>query len=181
MRTPRNRRRGRDEGFTLLELLATVAVFGILVATGLPVVGGAMERFTMNSAARTVGAEVRSARYSAVAKNRTMAVRFNCPAPGQYRILEFTGIAAIDNAPDRCSPVTYPFPDATPGVAPDADGPVLDLPPGVRFRAVTDLQLNATGRINGIGPSTQLSLEVTNGRLVRTIAIFGNGRVLDPQ
>ena len=174
MSTQRARRPQGIEGFTLIEVMVTLAVFGILVATGIPVVGGAMERFTLNSSSRSVGADIRSARYSAVAKNRTMVVRFNCPGPGQYRMVEFTGNVAIDGAGDRCSPATYPYPDQTPGVAPDADGPVLQLPQGIQFRVVSDLQFNATGRI----PAAAL-IEVTNGRQVRNIIVPANGRVVE--
>lgn len=169
------RRPCRFEGFTLIEMVATLAVLGILVATGVPVVGGAMQRFTLNSAARAVGADIRSTRYAAIAKNRTMAIRFNCPAAGQYRMVEITGNAAIDGAVDRCSLATYPYPDAAPGVAPDADGPVLQLPQALQFGIVSDVQFNATGRL----PGPTARIEVTNGTLVRAITVPPNGRVVE--
>ena len=166
-------RRG-EWGFTLLELLIAVAILGVLMGTGLPLVNTGIQRYTLNSAARNVGAAVRSARYAAVAKNRTLILRFNCPAIGQYRLLEFTGTPAIDTAADRCSTATYPFPDTTPGVAPDADGPVATLDPGVSFGAVTDLAFNATGRIPAVA-----TIEVTNGTQTRRITVAPGGRITE--
>ena len=175
MSTDNDRRVSHDDGFTLVEMLVTLAVFGVLIATGIPVVGGAMQRFTLNSSARAVGADIRSTRYAAIAKNRTMAIRFNCPAAGQYRMVEITGNAAIDAAADRCSLATYPYPDTTPGVAPDADGPLLQLPQALLFGIVSDVQFNATGRL----PGPTVRIEVTNGTLVRAITVPPNGRVVE--
>jgi type IV fimbrial biogenesis protein FimT len=169
-----SRERRAVRGFTLLEVLTVLAILGVLMGIAIPVVNTAIQRYTLNSAARNVGAAIRSARYGAVAKNRTLVLRFNCPANGQYRMLEFTGTLAIDTAADRCSTATYPFPDTTPGVAPDADGPVATLDPGVSFGAVTDLAFNATGRIPAVA-----TIEVTNGTQTRRITVAPGGRITE--
>jgi len=177
MITAPRRRRRLDVGFTTLELMVVVAVVGVLVAAGLPVIGGAVDRFTLNNAARGLGADIRSTRWSAVAKNRTMILRFNCPAPNEYRLVEFTGNAAIDNAPDRCSEAAYPFPDPNPGAAPDADGPIIRLPRGVRFTRTADTQFDANGRLTSL--LAPITIEVTNGREFRRVTIPASGRVVE--
>ena len=109
----------QDRGFTIIELIAVVAVIAILAGIAVPQVGSAMRLYALNSSTRAVAAAIRSARYTAVSKNRTVRVRFNCPAAGQFRIVEFVGSAAVDNAADRCSEQTYPYPDANAAVAPN--------------------------------------------------------------
>ena len=104
----------RIAGFTLIEVMMVVAVGGILSAVSVPALSGAMRRYEMNTASRMISAEIRAARFTAVAKNRTMRVRFNCPGPGQFRVIEVVGNAGIDNAADRCSETAYPYPRSGP-------------------------------------------------------------------
>jgi prepilin-type N-terminal cleavage/methylation domain-containing protein len=166
--------RRNQAGFTLLETLVVLLLFGIVAAIAIPAIGAGLRQTSMNSAVRNLTAEIRSARYAAVAKNRTLILRFNCPGAGQYRLVEFTGNVAIDTAADRCSPAAYPFPDTTPGVAPDADGTVLQLDAGISFGAVGDLRFDATGRI-----PAQVRIEVTNGSQLRAITVAPGGRITE--
>jgi Tfp pilus assembly protein FimT len=161
-------------GFTMLELLVVVALTVLLMGTSLPIVRTAVERLTFNSAARAVGAEIRATRYAAVSKNRTIVLRFNCPGPGDYRMVELTGNPAIDDAPDRCSETVYPFPDPDPAVAPNSDGPLRHLPPGVTFSQFQTLTFSATGR-----PAAAAAIEVANARQRRTVAVSTSGRVAE--
>lgn len=172
--TAASRIRG-PRGFTLVELMVVVAVIGVLVGTGIPVVTSAVDQYTFNSAARGVGADIRSTRWAAVARNRTMLLRFNCPGPNQYRMVTFTGNPAIDGHPNRCSLAVFPFPDPVPGVEPEGDGPVVTLPRGVGFRLVQDLSFGPTGRV-----PAPVVIEVVNARQqLRTITVPTNGRVFE--
>jgi prepilin-type N-terminal cleavage/methylation domain-containing protein len=160
-------------GFTLLEVLTALGIIAVVSAVGLPIVTSGLRQYALNTAARNVAAEIRSARYAAVAKNRTLILRFNCPGAGQYRAVEFTGTPAIDDDADRCSQSAYPFPDTTPG-APSADGPVLGLDPGISFGAVGNLAFDATGRIPGV-----VTIEVTDGNQVRRLTVAAGGRITE--
>jgi prepilin-type N-terminal cleavage/methylation domain-containing protein len=167
--------RERDAGFSLVEILTVIAVAGVVAAIGLPMVRDGLRQYALNTASRNVAAEIRSARYGAVAKNRTLVLRFNCPSPSQYRLVEFTGNPTIDDAADRCSLASYPYPDPTPATAPTADGPVLTLDPGIGFGAVNDLSFDASGRI----PPPTKTIEVADGTQIRRIFISPAGRITE--
>ncbi len=177
----------RIAGFTMIELLLVVAVGGTLSAVTVPAISGAMRRYRMNSATRMITAEIRAARFTAVARSRTMRVRFNCPGPGQFRVVEVVGNAAIDNAADRCSETAYPYPDPNPAVAPNADGPVIWMTQGAAFGALQDLEISTRGRIQPlIGcpacavAAPPASIGLTNGYETQTITVSASGMVSTP-
>jgi prepilin-type N-terminal cleavage/methylation domain-containing protein len=121
---------GTDRGFSVVEMVAVLAVLGTLVAVGLPVMKDMTESIKLNEAARTVERELQTARLQAVSVNRVLRVRFNCPAMGYIRTVEVTGTATIDDASDRCLTSRYPFPapDNDLMTRPNFDGPVRVLP-----------------------------------------------------
>ncbi len=177
----------RIAGFTLVDALLALAVGGTLSAVAVPSIDGAMRRYRMNTATRTITTEIRAARFTAVAKNRTMRVRFNCPGPGQFRVVEVTGNAAIDNAADRCSETAYPYPDPNPAVLPNADGPVLWINQGAALGAVQDMQISNRGRIQPLNncpacavAAPPASIGITNGYETRTITVSASGMVSSP-
>jgi prepilin-type N-terminal cleavage/methylation domain-containing protein len=171
---PASNERRLPRGFSLIEVLTALGIIAVLSAVGLPIVSSGLRQYALNTAARNVASEIRSARYAAVAKNRTLILRFNCPAASEYRLVEFTGTPAIDDDADRCSLATYPFPDTTPSTAPNADGPVMMLDPGISFGAVANLAFDATGRIPGV-----VMIEVTDGFRVRRLTITPGGRITE--
>jgi hypothetical protein len=152
-----------------------------------PTIAGAMRLYALNTSIQTVGAAIRSARYSAVSKNRTVRVRFNCPAANQFRIVEVVGSNAIDAAADRCSAAAYPYPDSNPAAAPNIDGPVMILPDGSQFGAFQDLEINTAGRVTPLtacptcaGAAPPATVTLGNGYDTRTITVTANGQVLIP-
>ncbi len=186
--TSRLRALSRYGGFTINELLMLVAVASTLAGMSLPMVGGAMREYQMNSSTRQVAAEIRGARFTAVAKNRTMRVRFNCPGPGQFRVVEFTGNAGIDNDQNRCNEVNYPFPDPNPNAAPNADGPVMYLNDDAAFGAIQDIQISTRGRVAPLAgcPAAcavalpPANIELNNGHETKALTISASGIVTIP-
>jgi prepilin-type N-terminal cleavage/methylation domain-containing protein len=117
-----------ERGFSLNELMLTVAVAGAIMAIAVPMLGDVTQSAKLSAASREVEREFQSARLKAVTTNRTLRVRLNCPTTGYYRTVEFLGSAA-DSAIKRCLLSAYPFPaDADLMTRPNYDGPVRTLP-----------------------------------------------------
>lgn len=123
-----------SRGFTLFELLIVVAMIGILGAIGLPVLTDSSNRNKVWTAAEQVASQIRQARLKAISRNVPFRVRFNCPANRQYRVLRVTGVAAVDNAANRCT--TYL----------QHDSGIYTLPERVDFGAVPMLEVNGRGQ-----------------------------------
>jgi prepilin-type N-terminal cleavage/methylation domain-containing protein len=177
----------RERGFTLIEVLMVVAIAATLTATTIPAIFGAMRQYELNSSVQMVGTAIRNARYAAVTKNRTVRVRFNCPAANQFRVVERVGTFAIDTAADRCSEATYPYPDADPAAAPNVDGPVLRLSDSLQFAAVEDIEITPAGRaipLTGCPACAASTLPgtiaISNGDETRTLTVTTTGQVLLP-
>jgi prepilin-type N-terminal cleavage/methylation domain-containing protein len=109
-------RRGSERGFSLIELLIVAGLVVVVSAIGFPLLSTVRERLRLSQGMREVEREIHQARQRAVTNNRAMRIHFNCPAAGQYRVVELIGSvsahAAADDAADRCSPTAYPFPPA---------------------------------------------------------------------
>jgi prepilin-type N-terminal cleavage/methylation domain-containing protein len=92
-----------DYGFTLFELLVVMALITILTAVAIPTLSGSTERNSVWTASELIGSQIRQARLKAISRNTRFRIRFDCPAVGQFRVLQVTGDATIDDATDRCS------------------------------------------------------------------------------
>jgi len=164
----------QSRGFSLVELLITVALIGIMAAMSIPVLSGARRRAVVFSAQRDVAAQIRTARFSAVTGNKVMQVRFNCPSTGQYRVIEVTGNTTIDNDTARCS---YPWPDFDSSTLPNSDGPVVLLPDGVSFSATQNLSIDSRGQISPLTGSSPAAIRVTDGSTNAQVTASTSGRV----
>ena len=143
-----------------------------------------MRRYALTNTAQQVASVVRSARYTAVSKNRAVRVRFDCPESGQYRLIEVTGNNAIDQDADRCSNSAYPFPDPDPMTAPALDGPVFVTPAGTVFDSATDIQISVQGRLTTlmgcpicVTGGSAASIVLDNGSESQTISVGATGQV----
>ena len=180
-------------GFTLVELLAVVAVFAIMSAVAMPQLGRAIDAYRLGMAIREAERELQAARVAAVKANRPVRVLFNCPAVGQFRRVEVLGEPGLPDARDdqltRCNPVTFPYPpaDQDPLTRPNNDGPLHRLPDGVTMGGVGGIEFlpDGTARSDAAGgtvsfvdiPVAGVSATVTKGATTRTILINGMGRV----
>jgi prepilin-type N-terminal cleavage/methylation domain-containing protein len=167
----------RAAGFSLLEVLVVLAVIGVLGAMAVPTINEGMRRQRLGGAVRQVAQQVSTARLQAVNKNRRMQVRLNCPAAHEFRVVEVTGVSAIDNDPDRCSDAVYPYPDLDPAVRPDLDGPTLALPLGVRFGAVQALEIAPRGTVTALTGALPAIIEVTDGVDTRRVRVTAAGQL----
>lgn len=156
-------RRHGNSGFTLTELMLTIAVLGTIVAIGLPVMTDITAATKLSEASRTVEREFQSARLKAVSSNRVLRVRTNCPAAGYIRTVELLGTAA-DTASNRCVQTAYPFPppDTEITTRPNLDGPVRTIPNNATVSDVV-LQFAPDGTVTQVvgGVPTVIAAPVT--------------------
>lgn len=176
--------RRASAGFTLVELMLVVGLIGTIAAVGLPVMKDMNASIKLNDAARLVERELQDARFKAVATNRVMRVRMNCPATGYLRRVEVIGTSA-DTASNRCLDSAYPFPAADNDVMtrPNYDGPVRSLPNGATVTS-TVVQFSPDGTaaevVNNVPQAitSTLTLTITRESKSRTVTVNGIGKIL---
>jgi prepilin-type N-terminal cleavage/methylation domain-containing protein len=181
-------------GFTLIELLLVLALIAIVSGMAVPSLINSTAQMKLASATRQVERELQQARMKAVRADRVIRVRFNCPAAGQYRMVELLGTVSSP-APDdadsaaasRCSAATYPFPDADPSffAIPNHDGPPRELPVGVSFLQSKTIDFWPNGTAHDALSVVPLPVEATlqlydvkKGTSVnRSITVNGLGKI----
>lgn len=177
-------------GFSLIEVIVVTALIGVVTGIAFPLFNTVTDRMRLNQAAREVERAVQQARTKAVQNNRAMRVRFNCPQPGQFRVVEVVGSpsapAAVDGATNRCDSTLYPYPpiDTDPATRPNLDGPVLRLDPKISFGSVQTIEFWSDGSAHTLsatpGPllpttGTTFSLTQSIASVTRTASITVNG------
>ncbi len=170
-------------GFSLIELVLTIAVFATVAAIALPVYHDLSDALRLGDATRAVERELQGARLKAVTINRSLRVRFNCPAAGQYRTVEVLG-TATDTAANRCDEAAFPYPapDQNPFTRPNSDGPVRRLPQDVTVSTV-DIEFRPNGTayqvVSGVAQAItgEVTVTVTRGSQSRTVTINGLGKI----
>lgn len=181
-----------QRGFTLIDILVTIMVLGIIFAMTVPTMVASLDRLKLGQAVREVEREIHMAKSRAVSKGRVMRMRFNCPAAGQYRITELIGTASVpaaaDTAANRCDPVAYPNtpPDTNPFTLPNLDGPLRFLPTDVTFAATQTIEFwpDGTARQESgttlpwpLIPTTGISITLARGSDTSTITVNGLGKI----
>jgi prepilin-type N-terminal cleavage/methylation domain-containing protein len=191
-------------GFSLIELMLVVALLGIVGAMAVPMITNMMAGMRVSASARLVERELQTARLRAVATNRTMRVRFNCPAAGQFRLVEILGTPSVPAPNDadsaattRCGLAQYPYPDSNTDWfdVPNNDGPLNTLDTNVVFMSTQTLEFRPDGTVHynaGIGnpwpavpadAPVSLTLQQANGSSTakaatqRTIQVNGVGKI----
>jgi prepilin-type N-terminal cleavage/methylation domain-containing protein len=130
-----------SRGFTLLEMLVVVGIIGVVSTITIPYLAGSTQRNAVWTTSEQIGSQVRQARLKAITRNTRFRVRFDCPAAGQYRVLVVTGVAAQDDAADRCLQ-TYQH-----------DSGIYNMPRYVSYTAALPvLEVNGRGMYSLIGP-----------------------------
>jgi type II secretory pathway pseudopilin PulG len=141
-------------GFTLVDVICTIAVFAILAGVSVPAFQNLTESYKLGQTLREVERELQSARLKSVSSNRPLRVRFDCPAAGQYRTVELIGTPSVpvaaDDAANRCQEAVYPSPaaDNNPLTRPNHDGPMRRVPTGITFGSASTLEFWPDGTVH---------------------------------
>jgi len=173
-----------QRGFSLPELMLTVAVAAVVMAMAVPVMLDVSDASKLNAATREIERELQTARLKAVSSNRTLRVRLNCPGTGYYRTVEYVGSAAVDNATNRCLQTAYPYPtrDTDIMTRPNLDGPVRTLPLGATV-STSILEFHSDGTAYSVASNvaaeilTPVTVTVTRKSKSKTITINGAGKI----
>lgn len=181
-----------ETGFTLVDAIVAMCLFGILTAIAVPSIMDISNAMALGHAQRMVESELQQARLRAVTSNRVMRVRFNCPLTKYFRMVELIGTTsapvAADTAGNRCSTEPYPFPasDNNPLTLPNQDGVLRKLDDKVEFGAVQTIEfwpngaahsVNADGTSGPVLPGEGVDITVTKGAVVKAVTVNGLGRV----
>jgi type II secretory pathway pseudopilin PulG len=180
-------------GYSLIDMLLVCTLVGIVMAITIPTVGASLDAVRLGQATRDVERELQVAKARAVGKGRVVRLRFNCPAPGQYRITELIGTqmvpSAADNSANRCDIGLYPFPaaDNNPATLPNLDGPIRYLDASVNFGVTDTIEFapDGTARYRSGGaanpwpliPPAGTSITLTRKGKTSTITVNGLGKI----
>lgn len=156
-----------DRGYSLIEVLITLGLIGIVTAISVPVFMESNARSSLWTGSEQIGAAIRQARFKAISQNTTYRVVFDCPGVGELRSLVMTGDPAVDDDAGRC------------GVTMDGDSGIIELPNGVGFDALDATALQVTGRgvLSALGDAIPLTITVTHGSTARTLTVSGTGQI----
>jgi type II secretory pathway pseudopilin PulG len=179
-------------GFTMIELLVACTLLVIMSIIAVPLMQNASNMIKLGQAAREVERELQTARLMAVSANQPIRLRFDCPAAGEYRMVELVGTPSVpvaaDSAANRCGLNTYPYPtaDNNPLTRPNHDGPLRKLDSSVTFTTVQTIEFwpDGTAHTNtgGVNPwptiaSAGTNLILTRQGKTRTINVNGVGKI----
>lgn len=175
----------------MIDMVVVMALIATLSSIAIPAIRNVGDAIALGEAQRMVQSELQQARLKAVSSNRVMRVRFNCPAAGQFRMLELIGTPKLpapeDTAANRCSETVYPFPavDINPVTVPNQDGPTRRVHDSVSFGAVQTIEFRPAGTAHSVnadgtsGPPLAggVAITVQKGTAVKTVTVNALGKV----
>ena len=82
----------RKEGFSLVELLITVALIGIVGAIAIPSIMQQLPKFNMRGASRDITAKLMMARLRAIQENKEYGVTFTVGAIDRFSVVTGAGL-----------------------------------------------------------------------------------------
>jgi len=190
------RRLGGEVGISLIDMIASCAVIATVSAMAVPQLVNTVDLLRLGMAVRDVERELQFARLKAVATNRPMRIRFDCPSAGKVRVVEVIGTSTRPDANDadsvvnRCSETAYPYrptgADQSRLTRPNNDGPVRTLYSGTSFTAKQTLEFWPNGTVHkqaaGENPWSVVdvagtAVTVVKGTSVKTITVNGLGKI----
>jgi Tfp pilus assembly protein FimT len=164
-------------GFTLIDMVATLAVIATVSAISIPQMMDAVDLMRLGMSERDVERELQFARLKSVSTNRPMRVRFDCPSAGKIRAVEIIGTPLLPDTNDadtvtaRCSETTYPYrptgADQSRLTRPNNDGAIRTVYKGTTFTAKQTLEFWPNGTVH---TACQLACD-TSGTQVNIVTL----------
>jgi Tfp pilus assembly protein FimT len=164
-------------GFTIMDMVAVMAVIATISAMAIPQTIGALDSMRLGMSLRDVERELQYARLKSVSTNRPMRVRFDCPSAGKIRAVEVIGTPSAPDAEDRdtvltrCSETTYPYKptgaDSSRLTRPNNDGAIRMLYTGATFTAKQTLEFWPNGTVH---TACQAACD-TSGTQINTVTL----------
>ena len=98
---------GKNRGFTLIELMVTIAILAIIAMLAVPTFGDLVEKQDLNKSTQNLVGQLNSARSRAVLERRNVIVELNSSLPDTSSILYWnpTGAAVLKSG----SPTSVEF------------------------------------------------------------------------
>lgn len=87
-------RRARSAGFTMVELMVSIAIVSVLAGIALPSLGDMMAARRVNSAAQTLAATLKTAQNEAIRRNRMVEVVFTSSQPSAANAVAAVAVVA---------------------------------------------------------------------------------------
>ena len=184
-------------GFTLMDMIAVMAVITTVSAIAIPQTLNALDSMRLGMSLRDVERELQYARLKSVSTNRPMRVRFDCPSAGRIRAVEVIGTSAAPDANDadavagRCSETTYPYrptgADQSRLTRPNNDGAIRTVYSGTTFTAKQTLEFWPNGTVHtacqvacagGGAQINTVTLTLSRKSKTKNITVNGLGKIL---
>jgi prepilin-type N-terminal cleavage/methylation domain-containing protein len=158
------RRASVQDGMTLIELMVTLSIVGVLMAIAIPTVSNYVALQEIRGAAREVEDVLRDARDAAINEGRPHYVLFDPDPCCSYQVFEYTGSPATWQAKEG----QVDFPDSVTFSDADVGFPGVAASPSVEEVPENAAYFDTRGRYP-FGSASQTSYTVTlHGRLDKT-------------
>jgi Tfp pilus assembly protein FimT len=191
----RNRLAG-TVGFSVIEMVVGAAIVATVAAISVPAAVNMISASRLGMSMRDVERELQFAKLKAVATNRPMRIRFNCPSTGKFRAVEVIGTTGkpdsndADSIAGRCDETTYPYSptgaDKNRLTRPNNDGPMRYLQSDVSFTSSKTLEFWPDGTVHadtGVGSpwpvlgSTGQTITLTRKGVSKNLKVNALGKI----
>ena len=152
----------RPAGFSMIELMVTLAIILIVTAMAIPLVGSAVAQFKMNGAVQSVTGIIQATRYRAISSGYPYRVQFNSAAL-TYQVLSDPNSLGVFNPVNGAPPV----PIATASFTPVMNADIT-------------LQFRPNGIVSATTGALPMTLTLKNNVKTINVGTYGNINVTPP-